>query len=293
MWLAAAVAGTRGSHSSVAPTGFLEVETPTLFRRTPGGAAEFLVPTQHRGACYALVQSPQQYKQMLMIGGVDRSVLGCVVDSCERTRILVSVCQFSPFPTPLLPMSRHSYYQIARCYRDEAGRKDRQPEFTQVDLEMSFAAQQDVMNVGGCAVHLGCPFARCHSPDVPQPGPTPQHPATPPSPSVETLTKDIWEKVKGFRPDAFPVLRYAEVMARYGTDKPDLRYDMPLVNVTDSFASAARGPLLAVGSEAECVLALCAKNAASLFSRRVVKDLCASADGIGAKVRGSLCPASV
>lgn len=123
-----------------------------MFRRTPGGAAEFLVPTQHPGACYALVQSPQQYKQMLMIGGLDRYVWRGDDGVHAHLKILLHVAVDQLIASHLFRAStlpQCSYYQIARCYRDEAGRKDRQPEFTQIDLEMSFATQEDVMRVGG------------------------------------------------------------------------------------------------------------------------------------------------
>ncbi|EDQ91510.1 uncharacterized protein MONBRDRAFT_20001 [Monosiga brevicollis MX1] len=139
--------------------GFLEVETPTLFKRTPGGANEFLVPTQMPGKFYALVQSPQQYKQMLMVGGIDR------------------------------------YYQFARCYRDEGGRMDRQPEFTQLDLEMAFAGQAEVMEL------------------------------------MEKVVKHVLQDwIDTARP--FERLTFHEAMSQYGSDKPDRRFDMLLQDVT-------------------------------------------------------------
>ncbi|KAL7272185.1 aspartate--tRNA ligase msd1 [Rhizina undulata] len=137
--------------------GFLEVETPLLFKSTPEGAREFLVPTRSKenggGMCYALPQSPQQYKQILMASGVSK------------------------------------YYQIARCFRDEDLRADRQPEFTQLDLEMSFATSEDVMQI------------------------------------IERLVKRIWKEAHGWQVDeTFKRMTYMEAMRKYGTDKPDLRY---------------------------------------------------------------------
>lgn len=133
--------------------GFVEVETPTLFRRTPGGAQEFLVPTRKAGHCYSLVQSPQQFKQMLMAGGIDR------------------------------------YFQVARCYRDEATRPDRQPEFTQLDIELSFTNRDGVLQL------------------------------------VEELLRYSWPKDLPRIRMPFPRLTYEEAMERYGCDKPDIRFD--------------------------------------------------------------------
>ncbi|XP_046403695.1 aspartate--tRNA ligase, mitochondrial isoform X4 [Ischnura elegans] len=136
---------------------FVEVETPTLFRRTPGGAQEFLVPTQQAGQFYSLVQSPQQLKQLLMVGGIDR------------------------------------YFQVARCYRDESARPDRQPEFTQLDIEMSFCSRDGVMDL------------------------------------VEEILLHSWHVcTTNSNPPPFPRIAYEEAMASYGTDKPDTRFEMML-----------------------------------------------------------------
>ncbi|XP_012943217.1 aspartate--tRNA ligase, mitochondrial [Aplysia californica] len=140
---------------------FVEVETPTLFRRTPGGAREFIVPTHSPGKFYSLPQSPQQFKQLLMVGGVDR------------------------------------YFQIARCYRDEGSKPDRQPEFTQVDLEMSFVSQEDVVLL------------------------------------VERLLERSWPGEKGEVKGPFPHMTYHQAMTKYGCDKPDLRLPWQVVEVTD------------------------------------------------------------
>jgi len=142
---------------------FLDIETPTLFRRTPGGAKEFIVPSRIKDRFYSLVQSPQQFKQLLMVGGVDR------------------------------------YFQIARCYRDEGGKPDRQPEFTQVDIEMSFAGREDVLLL------------------------------------MENLLQNIWpQKLK----TPFQRMTYDEVMHRYGVDKPDLRFDNELIYLTEALGDS-------------------------------------------------------
>nr|XP_014103236.1 aspartate--tRNA ligase, mitochondrial isoform X1 [Bactrocera oleae] len=141
--------------------GFVEVETPTLFRRTPGGAQEFVVPTRKPGHFYSLVQSPQQFKQMLMAGAIDR------------------------------------YFQVARCYRDEATRPDRQPEFTQLDIELSFTTRDDVMKL------------------------------------IEELLRYSWPKQFPGITTPFRRITYEEAMEKYGTDKPDIRFGFTLQNVTD------------------------------------------------------------
>ncbi|KAK9465148.1 tRNA synthetases class II-domain-containing protein [Lipomyces arxii] len=150
---------------------FTEVETPLLFRSTPEGAREFLVPTRtNEGKMYALPQSPQQYKQLLMASGV------------------------------------HRYYQFAKCFRDEDLRKDRQPEFTQIDLEMAFVKAAEVQVV------------------------------------VEDMLRTLWKKIEGVELDMpFKKLTYSECMSRYGIDKPDLRSDMAIIDLS-SWATSTTNP---------------------------------------------------
>ncbi|MBM3982121.1 MAG: aspartate--tRNA ligase [Planctomycetes bacterium] len=172
---------------------FLEVETPMLGKSTPEGARDYLVPSRvFNGEFFALPQSPQLYKQLLMISGYDR------------------------------------YFQIARCLRDEDLRADRQPEFTQLDVEMSFVEREDVLSV------------------------------------MEKLAADIFDKCLGVKlPTPFPRLTYAEVMAKYGSDKPDLRFGLEIVDISD-IAGASEAQFLkeAVAQPCGCVRAINAKGAA-------------------------------
>jgi aspartyl-tRNA synthetase len=162
-------AAGRAIRNELDEQGFLEVETPTLFKSTPEGAREFLVPSRtNPGEFYALTQSPQQYKQMLMVAGVER------------------------------------YYQMARCYRDEDLRADRQPEFTQVDLEMSFIDREDMYKL------------------------------------IEGILKRTWKETLGVDiPTPFPRMSYQEAMDRFGIDKPDTRFAMEIHDFTPLFKNSA------------------------------------------------------
>lgn len=189
--------------------GFVEVETPTLFRRTPGGAQEFVVPSQMAGKFYSLVQSPQQFKQMLMVGAIDR------------------------------------YFQIARCYRDEATRIDRQPEFTQLDIELSFTDRESIMSL------------------------------------VESILVNCWPESNGTLSTPFQKMSFDEVMEKYGTDKPDLRFDMQLHNVSNLVALNEE---LAKATPGFAAYALVLKHPQSNIRNELKKEL----KGLGKDLKAKL-----
>lgn len=173
---------------------FLEVETPVLIKSTPEGARDFVVPSRmNTNQFYALPQSPQTFKQLLMVSGFDR------------------------------------YYQIVKCFRDEDLRADRQPEFTQIDCEMSFVEQEDILQ------------------------------------TFEGLTRHLFKTVKGIDIPAIARMSYADAMNFYGNDKPDTRFDMKLVNLN----SIVKGLNFKVFDEAELVVAICAKGAAEYTRKQL------------------------
>ena len=192
--------------------GFLEIETPTLFKSTPEGAREFLVPSRvHPGQFYALPQSPQQYKQILMVAGVEK------------------------------------YFQLARCYRDEDLRADRQPEFTQVDIEMSFIERDDIYAL------------------------------------IEGLLARVWKTALDIDvPTPFPRIPFEEVMNRCGIDKPDTRFEMELVDMTDDFASSEFKVFSGVVAKGGVVKALNAKGFACVTQGQM-ETMTDCAKGFGAK----------
>jgi aspartyl-tRNA synthetase len=191
--------------------GFVEVETPMLTRSTPEGARDFLVPSRLQpGEFYALPQSPQLFKQILMVGGVDR------------------------------------YYQIVRCFRDEDLRADRQPEFTQLDVEMSFVAEEDVHAL------------------------------------IEDLLATVWRETLDVHiPTPFPRLPYIESMRRYGSDKPDLRYGMELADVSGAFRGTGFRAFAGVLEAGGVVKGFAAPGAAS-WSRKDLDNLVVEAQSRGA-----------
>lgn len=193
--------------------GFVEIETPMLMKSTPEGARDYLVPSRiHKGSFYALPQSPQIYKQLTMVAGFDR------------------------------------YMQIARCFRDEDLRADRQPEFTQIDLEMSFVDVEDVLSVG------------------------------------EGFVKRLFKEVLGVDvPMPLPRITYKDAMEKYGSDKPDTRYGMEIVNLTDVVKDCGFGVFKNAIAGGGSVRAINAKNAYSVLTRKEIDKLTEMVKGIGGK----------
>ena len=182
--------------------GFIEVETPILCKSTPEGARDYLVPSRiFNGRFYALPQSPQIYKQLLMIGGMER------------------------------------YFQIARCFRDEDLRADRQPEFTQIDIEMSFVEEEDVWGV------------------------------------VEGMMGQIFKEIKGVELPKFPRLTYNECMERFGSDKPDTRFELEIQDITDVFKNTTFEIFKNIINDNGIINCLVVKNAADKFSRKDLDKL--------------------
>ena len=177
--------------------GFLDIETPYLIKSTPEGARDFIVPSRiNKGEFYALPQSPQTFKQLLVIGGIDK------------------------------------YFQIVKCFRDEDLRSDRQPEFTQIDCEMSFVDQRDVMNI------------------------------------FEDFIKELFFRVKKIKLNDFPILSYEDAMKKYGSDKPDIRFDMQIHNLN----GVLKNNKIEIFENNDSNLCICLKDGAKL-SRNQIDDL--------------------
>ena len=193
--------------------GFIELETPILIKSTPEGARDFLVPSRlHNGEFYALPQSPQLYKQLSMVAGFDR------------------------------------YVQLARCFRDEDLRADRQPEFTQIDLEMSFVDVEDVLEIG------------------------------------ENYMKTLFREALGEEISLpLPRLTYTEAMERFGSDKPDTRFGMEIIDLSDAVRDCGFGVFASTVQNGGTVRALNAKNAAKTLSRKEIDKLTEMVKGIGGK----------
>ncbi|MFS0861684.1 aspartate--tRNA ligase [Fredinandcohnia sp. 179-A 10B2 NHS] len=193
--------------------GFLDIETPILTKSTPEGARDYLVPSRvHPGEFYALPQSPQIFKQLLMVGGFDR------------------------------------YYQIARCFRDEDLRADRQPEFTQIDIETSFMSQEDIISM------------------------------------TEQMMKKVMKDVKGQDIDLpLPRLSYDEAMSRYGSDKPDTRFEMELVDISELVKESGFKVFSSAVETGGQVKAINAKGAAEKYSRKDIDALTEFVNRYGAK----------
>ena len=181
---------------------FIEVETPILSKSTPEGARDYLVPSRlYKGRFYALPQSPQQYKQLLMIGGIDR------------------------------------YFQIARCFRDEDLRADRQPEFTQIDIEMSFADEEDIFS------------------------------------EVEKVMRAVFKETKGIEDLSFPRIKYVDAMDKYGSDKPDVRFGNEMCDVTSLFENSSFAVFANTIKNGGIIKALVFHNACDKLSRKKFDEL--------------------
>ncbi|MCD8390354.1 MAG: aspartate--tRNA ligase [Firmicutes bacterium] len=193
--------------------GFIEIETPMMIKSTPEGARDYIVPSRiHHGNFYALPQSPQMYKQLLMVAGYDR------------------------------------YIQLARCFRDEDLRADRQPEFTQIDMEMSFVDVEDILEIG------------------------------------EGFVKRLFKDVMNIDiPTPLPRLTYKEAMERYGSDKPDTRFGMEITNISDLAANCGFGVFKSAVDAGGSVRAIVAKGAAGVLTRKEIDKLTEYVKGIGAK----------
>ncbi|WHY76306.1 aspartate--tRNA ligase [Neobacillus sp. WH10] len=193
--------------------GFLDIETPILTKSTPEGARDYLVPSRvHPGEFYALPQSPQLFKQLLMVGGIER------------------------------------YYQIARCFRDEDLRADRQPEFTQIDIETSFLSQEDIMSM------------------------------------MEKMMSQLMKKVKGVEvPHVFPRMTYDEAMSRFGSDKPDTRFGLELVNLSEIVKDSGFKVFASTVANGGQVKAINVKDASEKYSRKDIDALTEFVAVYGAK----------
>lgn len=193
--------------------GFIEIETPMLIKSTPEGARDYLVPSRvHPGSFYALPQSPQMYKQLLMVAGFER------------------------------------YIQIARCFRDEDLRADRQPEFTQIDLEMSFVDVDDILEM------------------------------------AEGFVKRLFKEVLDVDiPTPLPRMTYTDAMNRFGSDKPDTRFGMEITDISDIVKDCGFGVFTSAIENGGSVRAITAKNSASVFTRKEIDKLIEYVKGIGAK----------
>ena len=196
-----------------AENGFIEIETPMMIKSTPEGARDYLVPSRiHNGKFYALPQSPQIYKQLLMVSGFDR------------------------------------YIQLARCFRDEDLRADRQPEFTQIDMELSFVDVEDILEIN------------------------------------EGLFKRIFKDVLGKDlKTPFERMTYKEAVESYGSDKPDIRFDMKIQDISDLVKDCGFGVFTGAIENGGSVRAIVAKNASSVYTRKEIDKLTEYVKGIGAK----------